>query len=65
MTLYTEDEALKKWCPYVRKAYLNGELFHGTPTCIAAECMAWRFGKDENPQFQKAKGYCGAFGRPE
>ena len=48
MTL-TEDEARKKWCPFVRagneagcnRSVLNAEGY--LDKCIASECMAWRW----------------------
>jgi len=55
MTL-TEEEARKKWCPFARVPSaigMNGSAVSGTPainraphvevTCIASECMAWRW----------------------
>ena len=72
----TEDEALKKWCPFARDA---------EPQCIASSCMAWRIrvpavkvgdmvtvynediGDLVGEQAKKAtpeRGYCGLAGKP-
>ena len=70
----TEDEAKSKWCPMVRiheqpaegkgpnmYAY-NRPGIMGQMTCIASECMAWRWQKEYGDG--KTEGYCGLAGTP-
>lgn len=66
--MITEAEAKTKWCPYQRSALVREE------SCIASECMAWRWvnvealGRDElinEAAHYGPLGYCGAFGNPQ
>lgn len=51
--MMTEEEAKKRWCPFVRAVYANasgmaavnrdGKRMHPGAACIASECMAWRW----------------------
>lgn len=64
----TEDEARKKWCPFVRTGLTAGMAVNrhvsDTPggvegvwdetRCIASDCMMWRW-KDA----EKDNGFCG------
>ena len=84
----TEEEARTKWCPYIR-IHEQPPLGIGGPnmyaynrphnmssmTCIASECMAWRFSGflekgEECPvsgitvQEHTPTGYCGLAGKP-
>lgn len=57
----TEEEASKRWCPFVRQAcptrYTDGDVRvevinrydTGRPlgNCLGSECMQWRWHKDE------------------
>jgi hypothetical protein len=61
MTLLTEDEATKRWCPFVRITgvkfgvpFAHNRLEGGPPLgrCIGASCMAWR---GEPPVFVPAE----------
>lgn len=58
----TEDEARKKWCPFVMADNLTPAL------CIASECMAWRWDAGENVanpnRHNTDHGYCGLAGKP-
>ncbi len=69
MTVWTEEEAKTKWCPFAPTQFEEV-----TTDCIASRCMAWRwkarFGTDPvNPencaQLEPTHGYCGLAGRPE
>lgn len=58
-----EQEAITKWCPMARVYSSDGAynkegvcLAHGS-TCIASECMMWRWYNS-----QKATGHCGLGG---
>jgi hypothetical protein len=65
----TPERAKRRWCPFTRigeNRWLEpGEedMKNTRATCIADECMAWRFvpGTDDNGW---GKGYCGLAGRP-
>jgi hypothetical protein len=75
--LTTEEEATKKWCPFVRMegenrvfdangVLVTGRSFH----CIGSDCMAWRSLHAEHPKssYEEGaadRGYCGLAGRPE
>ena len=53
----TEDEALKKWCPFAKDA---------EPQCIASGCMAWRESSYWGPTGDRiADGYCGLAGKDD
>jgi len=70
--MYTEDEAITKWCPMVRAGNEAGCNRNGPPIingrkvtithCIASECMWWvrvtRFNSDTK-EYEKV-GWCGA-----
>jgi len=65
----TEQEAKTKWCPMVRHVTTNGCNSSGFETCIASDCMMWRYktngqmGYDRNPDdICLASGYCGLGG---
>lgn len=69
----TEEEATKRWCPFVRMSngpdgswnrLVNSPGDYQSYNCLASECMAWRkvsadFDKDGN-----LPGYCGLAGAP-
>lgn len=69
----TEDEAKTKWCPFVRlvisdigEAKTDNRDFDygdGTPSCIASECMAWRWKQEGiehgEPIYNDTYGHCG------
>lgn len=85
----TEDEAREKWCPEVRSpegftsdmmVAANENMKGQKHTCIASDCMMWRWfdnqvgydaklkGKKAAEQYAKEiprRGYCGLAGRPE
>ena len=80
------DEARTKWCPFGRKPVWikpddwkqvsanRGEKDELETTCIASDCMAWRFTRThiKNPDDPKGDliesgdthGYCGLAGKP-
>ncbi len=71
----TEAEAKTKWCSMARHTKDNEGSFHttngqksgGFQTCIASNCMAWRWNDMANGipyDRQTATGYCGLAGRP-
>ena len=55
MSIYTEEEAKRKWCPFSRAIASYGEGTYGTSNrdcgsmngdataCIASSCMAWQW----------------------
>ena len=56
--MYTEDEALKKFCPAAMgSAATEGSL------CQGSGCMAWRWDGLLNKDQEKT-GYCGLAGDP-
>jgi hypothetical protein len=72
----TEEEARKKWCPFARVLITGGDdenitmtsanriPYHsskGAESCIASECMAWRYNKNN---VDDDRGYCGLVGKP-
>lgn len=69
----TEKEAKMKWCPQARyfvapdgNGYSNMGPGAKDSTCIASECMAWRWTEGYTSVNGKAKalGYCGLAGKP-
>lgn len=66
----TEEEAKKKWCPFVRisrglGSAWNRPSFPGDPTCIGAECMGWQWQLEYNEEkrtLEKIGGYCSLTG---
>lgn len=71
MTLLTEEEAEKKWCPQARSASTDGANRYGNSPdmycfCLASACMAWRWESYRKPEDRGGdkRGYCGAFGIP-
>lgn len=75
----TEEEARTKWCPHGRVyssigPYNRTEIraADGPSRCIASNCMAWRWAKDELvdfvsngksiPGYKSENGYCGLAG---
>jgi len=81
----TESEARKRWCPFTRYAHRNAptggnRLMNSAGTdditkasCIASDCMAWRWLPIEEQKHIKAiesnkppparRGYCGLAGK--
>ena len=74
MSLLTEEEAKKRWCPFVRYTSVRGvginrwtdegdDNFNPNATrCLASKCMAWRDVPD--PYERDKRGYCGLAGKP-
>jgi hypothetical protein len=72
----TEDEARKKWCPFVRmdNGYYNRSAQTNHHKCLASECAAWRWVPDPLISFvsdgqtivnkSTDHGYCGLAGKP-
>lgn len=81
--MLTEKQAKEKWCPFARQGAFflipPGPLPTTTPdvwsvrgnTCIASECMAWRWGDGEftnepehvkRPLKDQRRGFCGLAG---
>ena len=62
-----EDQARTKWCPYARTDL--GCNWSNT-RCIASDCMAWRWYKDNRDEIGMCemdapeRGYCGLSGKP-
>ena len=62
--MLTEEEAMKKWCPYT-KPYNNeipGQEFDET-RCLASNCMFWRWSHQVTNDLPS--GFCGAAGLPK
>lgn len=65
-----EEEAIKRWCPFVRvssypfndeNATINRDDFNYN--CIASVCMAWRW-RMSTKSDHEGEGYCGLAGKP-
>lgn len=54
--MLTEEEAREKWCPQMI------EVGSEWVTCVASECMAWRWGVEAGDP--RKVGYCGLAGKP-
>jgi len=74
--ILTEKEARRKWCPQTSYAPSPGEEIPNFARCIASDCMAWRWAKDEKRMLDDdgdpigfgrgiVGGYCGFAGKPE
>lgn len=65
----TESEARQCFCPFVHPTFIEGPPFNGNPTCIASECMAWRWDQSERLAFpdddNEPLGHCGLAGKPD
>jgi hypothetical protein len=72
--MVTEEEARRKWCPFVRD-YYDWEnkvvaVNRGTAIddrCWASDCMAWRWGLDvwdSAVDERRRSGYCGLAAKP-
>ena len=71
MNSYTEDEAAKLWCPFVRYKSVRGEGINrwagdgdeqdnpDPARCIGSRCMAWRWKLDEGKPVRDTLGRCG------
>lgn len=72
-----QDEANKRWCPFASSRVLRTSPDQAvtyaveevaTVTCIASDCMAWRWITENTPdgrgiQASKTEGYCGLAGK--
>ena len=67
MTPITEDQALRKACPFKHTAkasqdivlgVITGRVMHLNGGCAAAACMAWRFTSIEIADNSKSIGVC-------
>lgn len=54
MSLFTEEQAATKWCPFARKENRGGDKHASEHTCLGSGCMEWRWKKKDGPL-----GYCG------
>ena len=68
----TEEEAKKKWCPFVRSGLVNGASVNrnledvetsfiswdGENTCLGSKCMMWRW-VDGEGNVKGQQGSCG------
>lgn len=76
MSIYTEEEASKKWCPFVRHAddpagttnrpWKVDDSINKEWCCIGSRCMAWRWDRSQwraemDPNIP-ACGHCGLAG---
>lgn len=70
--MMTEEDALRKWCPYAMSAsddyeYSANRFTDGNPDtgarCIASKCMAWRW-NEATATSRRGLGYCGLAGKP-
>lgn len=81
----TQEEAMKRWCPFassrVLRTFPDQAVTYAvdevaTVTCIASDCMAWRWSSDFNRLMERykdrrdidvreiAEGHCGLAGKP-
>lgn len=67
----TEDEAKKKWCPFVRHLGDEGRASYNvnaigrrpaTANCVASACMAWRWAYNPDLNAPRYHGGCGLAG---
>lgn len=63
--LVTEAEAKTKHCCETLAAVTQGDgwVVMQSHTCLASDCMAWRWGQNLDRSLTKV-GYCGKAGKP-
>lgn len=62
----TEEEAKRKFCPFTFTPPPPIPGPHDLPaaSCIASQCMLWRFKNMGTTELVEPVGYCGAGGEP-